>query len=87
MQIARLYRPLSSTLSEFDDDDDDEGGAVQLLPTHRNFKTKGKSRLSDVWDEREELFGIGDESDEEDVDEGGTSQPKPQTPKIVISHS
>ena len=28
--------------------------------------------LSDVWDEREELFGVGDDSDDENVAGGGS---------------
>jgi hypothetical protein len=56
-----------------------------LLPTHH--KNKGKIRLTDVWDEREELFGIGDESDEEDGQEESSSLSKVQAPRIVISHS
>jgi len=65
-EIARLYRPLNAdSLSDFEDDDDN---ATQLLPTHNNRAPKehtNKSpRLADVWDEREELFGIGDSDDE-----------------------
>jgi len=69
-KIARLYRPIDTgTLS---DDDDDEAATTQLLPTHHNHTaiapkaTSNKSiRLADVWDEREEIFGIGGESDDE----------------------
>ncbi|KAF9529236.1 hypothetical protein CPB83DRAFT_272894 [Crepidotus variabilis] len=88
-EISRLYRPLSATVSEFEEDeeeDEDDERGVQLLPTHANHKGKGASRLTDVWDEREELFGIGEESDDDDEDEASSSQAKPQTPKIVISH-
>lgn len=70
-QIARLYRPLNTSLSDLEDYDDDEAG-TQLLPTHFDNAvnaTKGNShkstRLADVWDEREELFDIGDDSDDE----------------------
>ena len=83
-QISRLYRPLSSTVSEFEEDEDDYG--VQLLPSHSIYRTKSKTRLADVWDEREELFGIGDD-EEESGHEQSTSQPQPQPPHIVISHS
>lgn len=68
-QIARLYRPIN-TGAVSDDDDDDEAASTQLLPTHHNRTAlKGTSkpiRLADVWDEREEVFGIGDESDDEE---------------------
>ena len=90
-QIARLYRPLSASPSDFsDDDDDDELSGTQLLPTHHlNTMKPGKNtRLADVWDEREELFGVGEESDDENEREVGTSgPPAPQTPRIIITHS
>jgi hypothetical protein len=56
-----------------DDDDDDDEAATQLLPMHhsRNLvapKVAGSKpiRLTDVWDEREEVFGIGNESDDDE---------------------
>jgi len=46
-----------------------------LFP-HNNSNKKGKSRtrseslaLADVWDEREELFGVGDADEDDDEDE------------------
>ncbi|KAL1723942.1 hypothetical protein EV715DRAFT_286002 [Schizophyllum commune] len=65
-EIARLYRPLDTSQSDLEDDDDELVGD-QLLPTHTQSTKPGKGSvaLQDVWDEREELFGIGD-SDEED---------------------
>ncbi|KAJ7063364.1 fungal-specific transcription factor domain-containing protein [Mycena amicta] len=65
-EIARLYQPLDATsLSDFDEDEE-----LQLLPTHRpQAPSKGapkSARIGDVWDEREELFGIGGDSDDED---------------------
>jgi hypothetical protein len=59
---------------------------MQLLSTHLAYQNKTKVRLTDVWDEREELFGIG-EDEEERGQEASTSQPQPQPPRIVISHS
>jgi hypothetical protein len=84
-QISRLYRPLSATVSEFEDDEDGDYD-VQLLPTHSTYKNKSKSkaRLTDIWDEREELFGIGED---EEIGQASTSQPQPQPPRIVVSHS
>jgi len=78
-EIARLYRPLGmSSDSLQSDDEDDFEPATQLLPTHfdnpRHQPPQGvgskpppqKSvRLADVWDEREELFDIGGDSDDE----------------------
>ncbi|KAJ6502498.1 hypothetical protein C8R45DRAFT_976791 [Mycena sanguinolenta] len=68
-EIARLYQPLDSgSMSDLEDEDD----GVQLLPTHHSGTAapkggqKGATRLTDVWDEREELFGIGGDSDDED---------------------
>jgi hypothetical protein len=85
-QIARLYRPLSATVSEFEDDDDeDDDYGVQLLPTHSTYQHKSKA-LTDVWDEREELFGIG-EWEEGNGEEASASEPQPQPPRIIISHS
>ena len=61
-----------------------------LLPTHHdrsgNSNAKpsnkdGRIRLGDVWDEREELFGIGD-SDDDDNDD---VQDPPRRP--TVSHS
>lgn len=70
-EISRLYRPLydEDGLSE---EEDLEAG-TQLLPASNDSgatrdipkpPTKG-TRLADVWDEGEELFDIGAESDEE----------------------
>jgi len=96
IQIARLYRPLSATVSEYEEDyDDDEDSGTSLLPTHNadpslsNLANHKKSRLADVWDEREEVFDIGGESDDEDRPEVGASNPKPQAqgPRIVVTHS
>ncbi|KAF8160753.1 hypothetical protein B0H34DRAFT_350589 [Crassisporium funariophilum] len=94
-EIARLYRPLSATVSDMDEDEDDESG-TPLLPTHHNtlepsqFKTNiKKSRLADVWDEREELFEIGGDSDDENDHNAaeGMSKPKQQGPRIIVTHS
>lgn len=46
-----------------------------LFPQHTNKKGKGRARsgslaLADVWDEREELFGVGD--DDGDEEEGSS---------------
>ncbi|KAF7363491.1 hypothetical protein MSAN_01005200 [Mycena sanguinolenta] len=76
-EIARLYQPLDSgSMSDLEDEDD----GVQLLPTHHSGAAapkggqKGSTRLTDVWDEREELFGIGGDSDDED---SATPRPVP----------
>ena len=75
-QISRLYRPLDLDYMSDDDEDDDvlETGGVQLqansqqqpIPSSANkIPETGAIRLGNVWDEREELFGVGGESDEE----------------------
>lgn len=75
-QISRLYRPLDLDYISDDDEDDDvlETGGVQLqansqqqsIPSSANkIPETGAIRLGNVWDEREELFGVGGESDEE----------------------
>lgn len=103
-EISRLYRPLDTEAITDEEDDDDEYG-TQLLPTHNNdpsritapkVSTKQPSRLADVWDEREELFDIGGDSDDEDAfgqpsrpphpHEHGSVTP-PEGPKIIITSS
>ena len=74
-QIHRLYRPLNTSgdlLS--DEEEEDLEAGTQLLPVSTDSNQRASapkpatksSRIEDVWDEREELFDIGDESDEED---------------------
>ncbi|KAJ7709841.1 hypothetical protein B0H17DRAFT_1029441 [Mycena rosella] len=69
-EIARLYQPLDSgSMSDLEDEDD---AGTQLLPTHYSAAAAPKggpksARITDVWDEREELFGIGGDSDDEDA--------------------
>jgi VanZ family protein len=95
-EIARLYQPLDSgSMSDLEDEDD----GMPLLPTHSGAAApkggqKGVTRLTDVWDEREELFGIGGDSDDEDAATPRVAprQPAPQhhpdgnaVPKIFVS--
>lgn len=74
-QISRLYRPLDTDYVSDDEEEDDlEAGGVQLqttlqqqpksATTNQVLET-GTNRLGDVWDEREELFGVGGDSDED----------------------
>jgi len=49
-----------------------------LFPQNKNKKGKSRARsgslaLADVWDEREELFGVGDDDDDDDEEEEGSS--------------
>lgn len=96
VQISRLYRPLDADYVSDSEEDD----SAQLLPSHyiptstnpTRTKPSGTkpNNLSDVWDEREELFGVGDDSDEEDVlGRDGTSgeRGRPVTPKITVTES
>lgn len=68
-EIARLYRPINT--DSLSDDDDDEV-STQLLPIYDGRAgmapkaTSKPTRLTDVWDEREEVFGIVGESDDEE---------------------
>lgn len=71
-EIARLYQPLNLDSAYDQDDEEEELYNTQLLPMHhQNAMTqpkanKGKSvHFKDVWDEQEELFGIGSDTDEE----------------------
>ena len=100
LQINRLYRPLDTESIPSDDEDDDGTGGTQLLPLHqpntpvpassksttpnRPFVAKA-TRLSDIWDEREELFDIGEESDEEDDRTPHGREGPPPPPKIVVT--
>jgi hypothetical protein len=48
---------------------------VTAGPSRTKTKSKGKGKnnrleLSDVWDEREELFGIGESEEEEEEEDG-----------------
>ncbi|KAF7304832.1 hypothetical protein MKEN_01197300 [Mycena kentingensis (nom. inval.)] len=70
-EIARLYQPIDSG-SASDEDDEDEG--FQLLPSHNSTKTS-KARLGNVWDAREELFGIGGDSDDEETPRPSAAAP------------
>ncbi|RDX47938.1 hypothetical protein OH76DRAFT_1405493 [Lentinus brumalis] len=45
---------------------------------------KAATRLSDVWDEREELFDIGEESEDDEPRTAG-GLPPPPPPKIVVT--
>lgn len=92
-EIARLYQPLDSDSMSDMEDEDDELAGTQLLPTHHSAATptsKGghhksaSARLTNVWDEREELFGIGGDSDEDvsTPDGRATGLPPPSQPAM-----
>lgn len=88
-QISRLYRPISTAYSDLEEDDDPLAG-TQLLPTHTTTKPPGKpNRLADVWDEREEVFDIGEDDDDERFVR--TPLPVPgaahSIPKITVTNS
>ncbi|TFK54492.1 hypothetical protein OE88DRAFT_1676220 [Heliocybe sulcata] len=77
-EIARLYRPLD-TDEEALLSDSEEDAAGPILPTHNPVGAKsqgngatGKIRLEDVWDEREDVFDVGEDSDDE---QGGSRTP------------
>ncbi|KAG1799752.1 uncharacterized protein HD556DRAFT_1344600 [Suillus plorans] len=96
-EIARLYRPLET--NDISDAEDEGMSGTQLLPlySHPSAPSRSKpakvARLHDVWDEREDLFGVGDDSDEED--DAGTPRPQRESsqhvslppPKILITSS
>ena len=78
-----------------EDEQDSDADATQLLPLHyepRHQQNPTKPnrgapksvRIADVWDEREDWFDIGDESDEED-EPRSRAGPPPPPPKIVVS--
>ncbi|KIO10200.1 hypothetical protein M404DRAFT_996148 [Pisolithus tinctorius Marx 270] len=85
-EIARLYRPLDTDDLSEDFSDDETPIGSQLLPLFTSklgsskFNSQESRRLGDVWDEREELFGIG--HDDGDSDGGSDAPPLPsQTPR------
>jgi len=94
-EISRLYQPLSA---DYFSDSDEEDNA-QLLPSHYiptspnsdHSKPNGMNKpthnnLSDVWDEREELFGVGGDSDDEYAGGASGERGRPVTPKITITN-
>ena len=102
LQISRLYRPIAvSTDSLPYSDSDDEMSGTMLLPMYNDRSgheaSAGKPQkdvrdlLNNVWDEREDVFGIGDsDEDDEDFVTGKRSRspsPLPTTPKIVVTSS
>jgi len=74
-EISRLYQPVSAEEEEelFSDSDAEDtyqtsgpARGLPLLPTHHPIKPSGQKsqnqmRMANVWDESEELFGIGDD--------------------------
>ena len=73
-QINQLYRPLSGSASSIrldsDDEADVEAGFSPLPSQPGASKQRGDAlALADVWDEREHVFGVG----EDDSDEEGSS--------------
>lgn len=104
-QISRLYQPLQ--LDADQEEDDIEIDETPLLPSHfqpgasrstgKNGTTTrtdaGKVRLDNVWDEGEELFNLGDDSDD-DEPRSAKSSTTPHfanegsvAPKIVVTDS
>ncbi|KAF9050015.1 hypothetical protein BJ165DRAFT_1525308 [Panaeolus papilionaceus] len=88
-EISRLYRPVTDDPSDYEDDD--ELSSTHLLPTHADDPTQSKkanpkslSRLTDVWDEREDVFDIGEDSEDDDV-EREHRKDSPESPRIVVS--
>lgn len=95
-QISRLYQPLGTDGMSDDDEEESDVDGTQLLPLHyepQTPRTPGSKpsgtpraqksvRIADVWDEREDLFDIGDESDD---DEPRSRAGPPPPPKIVVS--
>lgn len=97
-KISRLYRPLDTEDLCEENSDDDTPIGTQLLPLFHSqastdtpkIKAYHVNRLGDVWDEREELFGIGgDDSSSEDGHDtprpSSMSQRGPPPPTIVVT--
>jgi len=100
-EISRLYQPVSAEEEEelFSDSDTENYASsapargLPLLPTHNPVKpstpkAQNHIRLGNVWDESEELFGIGeDELDDLDRPSTDTVRAGTRTPavKVVVS--
>ena len=90
-----MYRPLG--IEPDSEDEEDLEAGTQLLPTHAGpdqrspTKSSAKgSRLADVWDEGEELFDIGGDSEDESErvpSTATTPAPHLPSPKIVVTGS
>jgi len=95
-EISRLYRPISNDLDSQSESEDEDDQGTTLLPLHNSrsqtvtskINTKPRNvRIGNVWDEREEIFGVGD-SDDEDAGVRLTPSPRePIGPKIIITPS
>jgi len=82
-EIARLYQPLDQLPEDMPSDDDEP-----MLPMYQSSsqtqpssakKARQEPRLGNVWDSREEGFGIGDDDDDDEVDQGGEPERKTGT--------
>jgi len=90
-EISRLYRPLTTDASDYSDEEDgNEDTGTQLLPTHHQKNPKSNTNTGRplasadaVWDEREDLFEVGGDSDDEFG--GFESGVPPPTPKITLT--
>ncbi|KAF8342336.1 uncharacterized protein EI90DRAFT_1331386 [Cantharellus anzutake] len=83
-EIARLYQPIDADIADAisDDELDSLTSEAHALPLYRqqskpeNVPTsRNPSRMRDVWDDREELFAV-DEEDEDEL-EGDNIHPQP----------
>ncbi|KAG6850953.1 hypothetical protein H0H93_005822 [Arthromyces matolae] len=88
-EIEQLYLPLETHYSDVEDLENE--AETQLLPTHTTQSMPEHSqykspRLADVWDEREEVFGIGSD-DEENSHTQHQAAPPGSIPKITVSES
>ncbi|KZT29018.1 hypothetical protein NEOLEDRAFT_1128527 [Neolentinus lepideus HHB14362 ss-1] len=91
-EISRLYRPLD-TDEEALISDSEEDAVESILPTHNPVSGKshgssatGKIRLEDVWDEREDVFDVGEDSDDEQGGLRTPGQAHASVPKIHVEN-
>ncbi|KIY74329.1 hypothetical protein CYLTODRAFT_2605 [Cylindrobasidium torrendii FP15055 ss-10] len=76
-EIARLYAPLADDVLEDEDEDDTD---TPVLPSYANPSTSNKpiskpARSTNIWDSREELFGIGNDDDDDEPTSSRTPRP------------
>jgi len=76
-EIARLYQPIDADAEDAISDDELDGltSEAHVLPLYRpqskstdnpTRPSKGPSRMQDAWDDREDLFAVGEENEEDD---------------------
>jgi len=89
-EIARLYQPINADAEDAISDDELDGltSEAHVLPLYRpqskstdspTRSSRGPSRMRDVWDDREELFAVGEENEDQHEDNSHSRPSSPQS--------